>query len=131
MRQIFFVSVLLVAVADVKSLRGDHWPICNSQYELNGKAHSVAIPRCRDPVVLGADNSTIQCGKDRLCGVYCFDHASDPPVFDCGSEGASCSAMAWALPLTALCGIGMGWAITFCYYRKKYGVQYSGYIEVN
>ena len=126
-------AVLLADAADAKGSRGDTWPRCNSQYELDGAAKSVSIPRCRETVTVDSSNNTIRCGENKLCGVYCFDHANDPPTFDCSAEGGGggCGAMAWALPLTALCGIGLGWAITFCYYRRKFGQTYSGYIEVN
>ena len=114
------------------------FPSVSVQYGKFGQNHysdpGFSYPSCVDNIKLNTTskpNTVASCGDFTTCSVYCFDSDNKyESIYQC-NEGVGGNAMI----IFGLGGMFMGMLLggggMFCYYRKKYGSPYSGYIEIN
>ena len=94
-----------------------------------------AYPACTDNIILNTTsvpNTIAKCGDDTTCTVYCFDKDNRyESRYNCGGSETSGNVIIMACFFSLFLGLCCGGGSMFCYYRKKYGSPYSGYIEIN
>ena len=112
------------------------FPEVNVQYGAFGSRYpygaGFAYPACQDKIILDSSNDSVtSCGGLSNCTVYCLDPENRyESTYNCSSEGAT-SGLLLVIFLSLGFGMCCGGGGVWCYYRKKYGQPYSGYIEIN
>jgi hypothetical protein len=142
MKKVILALILSMAVAvygkKKDSIANPEFPEVNVQYGMYGSSQpgssGFSYPACADKITLNntatsySPNSILSCGDDKTCAVYCFDQKYQS-TYNCGTGDAA--GIMGIIVMIFFFGMCCGGGGVFCYYRKKYGQPYSGYIEIS
>jgi len=144
MKQLLLLYVLLVACTHAKHTKQHNDPVAdpkfpevNVQYGAFGSRFrseaGFAYPACTDKIQLDASSDSVtSCGGFSNCTVYCLDPENRyDSTYNCSSMDGANSGLLLIIFLSLGFGMCCGGGGVWCYYRKKYGQPYSGYIEIN
>jgi hypothetical protein len=143
--KLLLLYVLVAACTHAKHTKQHNDPVAdpkfpevNVQYGAFGSRFrseaGFAYPACTDKIQLDASSDSVtSCGGFSNCTVYCLDPENRyDSTYNCSSmDAGATSGLLLVIFLSLGFGMCCGGGGVWCYYRKKYGQPYSGYIEIN